>query len=730
MTGIRETIVRIADKYAAFDPRNRDRILYAFNIADQAHAGQLRKAGDPYIIHPAAVADIVSEMGLDADSVITALLHDTVEDTELPLTFIRKQFGVSVAEMVDGLTKLSSIQYESKEEEEMENLRKMLIAMAKDIRVIMIKIADRLHNMRTIRAIPEHRQREISLETMEIYAPIAHRLGMTKYRHEMEDLALQILDPVGYQEITDFIAGHSVEGQRFLEHICEQTRQKLAENEIECKVVGRIKHIYSIYRKAFAQNKDLSELYDIYAIRVIVDTQNDCYNALGLVHTIFKPMPGRFKDYISTPKPNLYQSLHTTVIGREGLPFEIQIRTHEMHRTAEYGIAAHWKYKQGLGRQNDSLDEKLDWVRHLLESQEHTDAQDFIQNLKIDMYADGIYVFTPKGDVISLPAGATPVDFAYSIHSQVGNRMIGCKINSRIANIDTPLQNGDIIEVITGPEGRGPSRDWLIIAKTNQAKNKIRQWFKKERFEENLEQGREMLEASMRRSGIPVELLEHELICSELPARFSFKSMNDLIAGVGYGGVTVLRVVNRIADMAARLIKRQETDEEALNRITASAQTRQRRSESGVLIDGFDSVKIKFARCCTPVPGDDIIGFITRGYGVSVHRKDCENIVSLVRMGSEDANRILPAEWDVHSGRNFTATVLVFAHDRFGLVADIAGMMANLHVVIQSIAARKLPDGEARVDMTLQVENTRELSSICEKMRTIRGVTNISRDSH
>ena len=729
MTAIRETIAKIAEKYGAADPVQRDRILSAFNIADQAHAGQLRKAGDPYIIHPAAVADIVSEMGLDADSVIAALLHDTVEDTELPLTFIKKQFGQTVAEMVDGLTKLSSIQYQSKEEAEMENLRKMLIAMAKDIRVIMIKIADRLHNMRTIRAIPERRQQEISLETMEIYAPIAHRLGMTKYRHEMEDLALQILDPVGYKEISDFISGHQMEGQMFLDHICEMAKEKLAENDIPCKVVGRVKHIYSIYRKAYGQHKELDELYDIYAIRVIVDTQNDCYNALGLVHTIFKPMPGRFKDYISTPKPNLYQSLHTTVIGREGMPFEIQIRTHEMHRTAEYGIAAHWKYKQGLGGQNDSLDEKLDWVRHLLESQEDTDAQDFIQNLKIDMYADGIYVFTPKGDVISLPAAATPVDFAYAIHSQVGNRMIGCKINSRIATIDTPLQNGDIIEVITGPVGRGPSRDWLLIAKTNQAKNKIRQWFKKERFEENLEQGRELLSAALKRSGLSPELLDHEVICSELPSRFSFKSMNDLLAGVGYGGVTVLRVVNRISDMAAKFDRRQVTDEEAMNRIVSTNQTARRRSESGVLIDGFDSVKIKFARCCTPVPGDDIIGFITRGSGASVHRRNCINIQSILRADTDDSQRILPAEWDVLAGRNFTATVQLYANDRNGLVADIAGMMANMHVAIQSIAARKLPDGFARIDMTLSVENTRELTTICEKLRNVRGITNISRDS-
>ena len=730
MEEYRERIAVLAGKVRALQgDEAAERVMRAYAVAEKAHEGQKRKGGEPYIVHPVCVAEIVCEMGLDADSIIAALLHDTVEDTDLALAVIRRQFGATVGDMVDGLTKLANIQYQSKEEEEMENLRKMLIAMAKDIRVIMIKIADRLHNMRTIRAIPENRQREISLETMEIYAPIAHRLGMTRYRHEIEDLALQILDPVGYREITEFIASKQVEGQKFLDHLCTATREKLAENDIQSTVVGRVKHIYSIYRKAFSQHKDLNELYDIYAIRVIVETQNDCYNALGIVHDLFKPMPGRFKDYISTPKPNMYQSLHTTVIGREGVPFEIQIRTREMHETAEYGIAAHWKYKQGVSGGNDTMDDRLDWVRRLLESQEDTDAADFIRSIKVDMYADAIYVFTPRGDVISLPQGATPVDFAYSIHSKIGDRMVGCKLNGKMATIDTPLQNGDIVDIITGPEGRGPSRDWLLIARTSQAKNKIRQWFKKERYDENLQQGRDLLEASMRRSDLPVELLSDPAICDTLPQRLSFKSMNDLLAGIGYGGVTVLRVMNKLADIYARMNRKTESDEEALSRITVAAQSRKKHSESGVLIEDFDSVKIKFAHCCTPVPGDRIVGFVTRGYGVSVHRADCPNVVSIIAGGGPDAQRLLDARWDETHNKNFNAAVQVFAADREGLVADVAGLMASMHVVIQSISARKQPDGLAHVDMALQVKDTGELSVICEKLRTVRGVTEISRDN-
>ena len=730
MDECRTRVEEVCKKCAGASPEDCARILQAYEVANKAHEGQMRKGGGPYIVHPVAVAEIVCEMGLDADSVIAALLHDTVEDTNTSLADIRKLFGPQVEEMVDGLTKLANIQYESREEEEMENLRKMFIAMAKDIRVIMIKIADRLHNMRTISALSPERQQEISLETMEIYAPIAHRLGMTRYRHEMEDLALQILDPVGYKEITDFLTGHRVEGQKFLDNICRTIREKMEENGIDCEVMGRVKHIYSIYRKAFSQHKELSELYDIYGIRVIVDDQNDCYNVLGIVHDVFKPIPGRFKDYISTPKPNMYQSLHTTVIGREGVPFEIQIRTREMHRIAEYGIAAHWKYKQGITGSGDRMDDRLDWVRHLVESQQDTDAEDFIKSLKVDMFADAIYVFTPRGDVISLPQGGTPVDFAYAIHSQIGNRMVGCKVNGKMVPIDTALQNGDIVEVVTGPAGRGPSRDWLLIAKTSQAKNKIRQWFKKERYEENLQEGRRQLEEAMRRNRIPVELLENDLIREQLPERLSFRSLDDLLAGIGYGGVTVIRVMNKLTEMAERINRTPLTEEDTLNRIVSTGDGPRRTSESGVLVAGFDSVKVKFAHCCTPVPGEDIVGFVTRGCGVSVHRRDCVNVQAILRADGPEKDRVLDARWADTQNRNYSAAVCVYAKDRFGLVADVAGLMATRHVVIQSISARKMPDGAARVEMLLQVQGIEELSAICERLRNIPGVTTVSRDSH
>lgn len=705
------------------------RILSAYEMAGKAHTGQKRKDGEPFISHPVSVAEIVSDMGLDADSIIAALLHDTVEDTELTVETIKKQFGAPVAELVDGMTKLASIQYQSKEEEEMENLRKMFIAMAKDIRVILIKLADRLHNMRTIKYMGDSKQREIALETMEIYAPIAHRLGMTRFRWELEDLSLQILDAVGYREIVAFIEGRKIESREFIENIRRQTIEKLQENGIVSTVDGRVKHIYSIYRKAYSQKKELDELYDIYAIRVIVDTQNDCYNALGIVHDLFKPIPGRFKDYISTPKPNMYQSLHTTVIGREGIPFEIQIRTWDMHHTAEYGIAAHWKYKQGLAGANDSLDDKLDWVRHLLESQQDTDAEDFIKNLKTDMFADAAYVFTPKGDVISLPAGATPVDFAYAIHSEVGNRMIGCKVNGKMVPIASILQNGDIVEVITSGAGKGPSRDWLMVAKTNQARNKIRQWYKKERREENMEQGQQLLAAALKRNGLPDDCLENPEVAEQLIQRFSFKSMDELYAGVGYGGVTVLRVVNRIKEILSRTVKLPETDADAIEKIQ-QAQGKARHSESGVIVEDIDSVKVKFARCCTPVPGDAIVGFITRGYGVSVHRADCPNIIALISSGSEDVKRVIGVYWDEDAQSRYPTNIGIHASDRFGLIADVAGVLANLHIMIASISTRKFPDNTALVSLSLQVSSKQELNGICEKLNAIAGVIEVSRNTH
>lgn len=699
------------------------RIRDAFEFACAAHSGQVRKDGMPYVTHPLAVAEIIEEMGLDIDSAIAAILHDTIEDTNTSYDEIKKRFGPAVADLVDGVTKLTRVQYTYKEDEQMENLRKMFLAMAKDIRVILIKIADRLHNMRTIAYQNEKKRREKALETMEIYAPLAHRLGMQRIKSELEDLALQCLDPIGYKEITDELDEMQKNNGDFLEHIKERVNKGLAENKIKAVIDGRIKHVYSIYRKMYNQDKSIYEIYDLYAVRVIVDDLVDCYNVLGIVHDIYKPIPGRFKDYISTPKPNMYQSLHTTVIGREGVPFEIQIRTHAMHRVAEYGIAAHWKYKQGTSG-DASLDSKLEWVRRLLEAQEDTDADEFIRTLKIDMFADEVFVFTPKGDVLNFPAGATPIDFAYAIHSEVGNRMTGAKVNGRIAGFDYVLQNGDIIEILTTKQAHGPSRDWLDLAKTSEARNKIRQWFKKEKREENIAQGAAMFESALKKLGVQLYDVLQEDVLAQFLKRLSFGAIEELYAAIGYGGITSIRAANRARDELLRL-NRLKADKHAEPQPVKTRKPK--RSESGVIVEGIDNCLVKFSRCCTPVPGDDIIGFVTKGYGVSVHRSDCTNVQALEK--ANDQRRWIDVYWAEQADEKYETDIVLTAKDRAQLVVDIMTALTTMKIPVTSINARRYKNGTDAINISVEVKDLDQLKAVTRKLNHIQGVEQVTRKS-
>ena len=643
------------------------RIRAAYDMARLAHSGQLRKDGSPYVTHCVAAADITVDMGLDEDSIVSALLHDVIEDTNLTHEDIARQFGDAVADIVEGVTKLTRVQYTSKEDEQMENLRKMLMAMAKDIRVILIKIADRLHNMRTMAYQSADKQRSKSLETMEIYAPIAHRLGMQRAKWELEDLSLQYLDPAGYKEITTSLEAKMGDLERFMASMKEKIQTRLDAEGVKATIYCRIKHVYSIYRKMYAQKLDINGIFDLCAFRVIVDTIPDCYNVLGIIHDMFKPVPGRFKDYISTPKPNMYQSVHTTVIGSEGIPFEVQIRTWEMHYTAEYGIAAHWKYKMGNGaaavREGD--EDKFAWVRRLLESQQESDAQDFFHNLKIDMFADEVFVFSPKGDVINLPAGATPIDFAYSIHSDVGNHMVGARVNGRIVTYDHVLQNGDIVEIRTSKNAPGPSRDWLNVAKSGSARTKIKQWYKKERREENVIRGREMLEDELKHNGLTLDDAQDEETIAPILKRLSFGTIEDLYAAIGYGGVTATRVANRIRDE----LRTKPDRKTALDKVSEAAERRENNAKKtgkpvhGILVEGLSNCLVKFSRCCTPVPGDDIVGFITRGQGVSIHRRDCTNCAQLMNQ-PENEGRWVGVSWAENITDSYVTTVTIASKDR------------------------------------------------------------------
>ena len=704
---------------------NCELIEKGYYRAFNAHKDQKRKSGDPYIIHPLAVAEIIFDMGLDTESIIAGMLHDCIEDTEFCYDEIKEEFGETIADLVNGVTRLGMIRY-SKEQEQMEDLRKMFMAMAKDIRVILIKLADRLHNMKTMEFLPPHKQRSKSLETMEIYAPIAHRLGMQKIKWELEDLSLIYLDPIGYKEITDGLLEEQTRREEFLERNQTRMKERFEESGISADIAGRIKHIYSIYRKMYSQHKTLEEIYDICAIRVKVATVADCYNVLGHVHDLYKPIPGRFKDYISTPKPNGYRSLHTTVIGRAGIPFEIQIRTHEMHFMSEYGVAAHWKYKHDI--QSSKGEDTFNWIRQLLEAGQDTQAEDFIKNIKVDLFADEVFVFTPKGDVINMPAGATPIDFAYAIHSAVGNRMTGCKVNSKIAPIDTGLKNGDIVEVLTSKDTHGPSRDWLKIVKTGEARNKIKQWFKKEHREENIVQGREELDRELRVNLLYKGFYEDKEIQTIIIDKLLFINLDEMYSSIGYGGIMISRVVNRIKEEVNKKRKLQAEKTDSKEPVVPIRKSKL--SDNGIIVEGIDNCLVKFSKCCSPVPGDEIVGYVTKGYGVSIHRSDCVNYVN-GKLTEEDAKRWISVAWDEEyigfKDKKFSTSLQISAKSRAGLLSDIIACLTSSRIGITEFSARDLPDGYAVMNAVLEINNLEHLQYINNKLRSVSGVIDIIR---
>lgn len=720
-----------------------DLIERAYRYADSKHKDQLRKSGEPYIIHPLAVAEIVAEIGLDSDAIAAALLHDCLEDTDASFEEISRLFGETIAELVEGVTKLTRVQYSTMEEQQMENLRKMFMAMSKDIRVILIKIADRLHNTRTLQYQSPAKQISKSMETMEIYAPLAHRLGMQKIKWELEDVSLQYLDPDGYQQIIDYLEKNEKSATSFMNAIQSKITERLASVGIHGSIYGRVKHTYSIYRKMRAQNKTIDELYDLYAFRVIVDNIADCYNVLGHIHDLFSPIPGRFKDYISTPKPNMYQSLHTTVIGSQGIPFEVQIRTWEMHQTAEYGIAAHWKYKQGMANKKLGSEGDFEWVRKLLESQQDTDAEEFVRTLKVDMFSDEVFVFTPNGDVKSLPAGATPIDFAYNIHSAIGNSMVGARVNGRMVPYDTQLKNGDIVEVLTSKSAKGPSRDWLKIAKSNEARNKIRQWFKRERREENIATGRALFESELKHAKIPLSAITAEDVLPNILRKVRFGTLDELYASIGYGGTTAVKSVARIKDELLRLGRLKAEKAAAAARTTAESvivpgSTAQvdplqlkgsnKHSDSGIIVEGLGNCLVKFAKCCTPVPGDPVVGFITRGYGVSVHRADCPN-ADPDRRKPEEASRWVRVAWVSSPLPNYKTSLELSSKDRDGLTLDVAMALSAAKVKVTALSARSQPDGHAIVRIEVEVKDKDELAGVINKLNNIQGVYHVARVS-
>ncbi len=688
----------------------------AVEYAREKHKDQKRKDGSPYIIHPLAVAEIVAEMGLDLDAVLGAILHDCIEDTDASHDEIAKLFGNTTAELVEGVTKLTRANFSSTEQAQMENLRKMFMAMSKDIRVVLIKIADRLHNMRTMQYQSPAKQISKCRETMDIYAPLAHRLGMQKMKWELEDLSLRYLDPKGYEEIMEYLNAHKEQDEAFMATIQDKIKERLQGVGISNTTYGRIKHVYSIYRKMHAQDKSIEELYDIYAFRVIVDTIPDCYNVLGHVHDLFNLVPGRFKDYISTPKPNMYQSLHTTVIGSQGIPFEVQIRTWQMHETAEYGIAAHWKYKQGTGAGNEK---DFEWVRRLLESQQDTDAEDYVHSLKIDMFDDEVFVFTPKGKIVSLPAGSTPIDFAYAIHSGVGNALVGAKVNNRITNIDTPLTNGDIVEIITSKSAKGPSRDWLNICKSNQARTKIKQWFKKEKREENVAHGKSSFEAEMKRLLLPLSALSDPELAPQLLKKLSFDNWDDMYAAIGYGGLTAAKAVGRIRDDINKAVKAQNEEKQLLKPLAEAGKVN-RHAANGVIVEDIGSCMIKFAKCCTPVPGDDIVGFITKGFGVSVHRTDCPNAQG--RNDPRQSGRWVRVSWANQEEQPFDTTLELECETRDGLLLDLATVMTSTRVRVKEMNGKDLPGGHSIFTVRFEVKNVQELETIRNRLVNVRSV--------
>ncbi|MCI2046821.1 MAG: bifunctional (p)ppGpp synthetase/guanosine-3',5'-bis(diphosphate) 3'-pyrophosphohydrolase [Faecalibacterium sp.] len=691
----------------------------AYRTANHLHDGVKRRSGEPYICHPLAVARLLIDLGMDSESIAAALLHDVVEDTPFTIEEVKNQFGADVALLVDGVTKLTKIQFSSIEEQQAENLRKMLLAMSQDVRVMIIKLCDRLHNMRTGDAWPEQKRRDKALETMEVYAPIANRLGILNIKEELEDRSLHYLDPVSYNEIKKLLSEHA--GEEFLANVSGVIEKRLEESGIgNATMKRRVKSVYGIYRKMYVQNKAFDEIYDVYAVRIILDTVAECYNALGLIHDMYHPLPNRFKDYISTPKPNGYQSLHTTVIGHEGIPFEVQIRTREMDEMAEYGVAAHWKYKEGVSGGQDKLDQRLAWVRQLLENQRVSDdAGNLLRDLKSDLLPEEVFAFTPKGDVINLPAGATCIDFAYAIHSAVGNRMVACKVNNRIVPIDHQVATGEIIEVITGPADKGPSRDWLKIVKTSEAKSKIRNWFKKMCRDENIAQGHDALAKELRRNQIVLTDEEWDPFMAEIARRLHQNTAEEMYAAIGYGGLTVAHTLPRVKEEYTKL---RATDEPKI----ATVNVKRPHATDGVVVEGIDNCPLKFAKCCNPLPGDEIVGFVTRGFGVSIHKKSCSNALASMR-DSANIERWVRAYWADDIKENYKATLEVDALDRSGLVGDVALALEDLRVPIYAMEAKQAEHGCAVMSLTVGISNTDHLNSVVARLSKIRDVLKVTR---
>ncbi len=726
MVQVHELIERLHDKIEKSDRQyDVDGIDRAVEMAVTYHDGQRRKSGEPYVCHPLQVACILVELGMDSETIEAGLLHDVLEDTPVEEAQLEKAFGESVVQLVDGVTKITKMEFFSKEEQQAENVRKMFLAMAKDVRVIIIKLADRLHNMRTSRGWAPQKARDKAKETMDIYAPLAHRLGMRGMKEELEDLSLRVLDPVAYAEIEEALEKRRQTRADLLENIQQRIKERLEEYGMKPYVAGRVKSIPGIHRKMYMQAKSFDEIYDVYAVRVIVDTVTDCYNVLGHVHEMFRPLPNRFKDYISTPKPNMYQSLHTTVLGKEKIPFEVQIRTWDMHYTAEYGIAAHWKYKVGIKRK-DKFEDRIAWIRQFVEAQQDVDDKaEIVRTIRTDLSADDVFVFTPKGDVISLPVGSTVIDFAYAIHSAVGNRMVGAKIDNRIVPLDTKLSMGQIVEIVTTTsENHGPSRDWMKIVKTGEARAKIRAWFKKERREENIEEGRNAFEAELARHYIRLNSEQYQKVLDNEIRRQHCENADDFFAAIGYGGILLSRIMPRIRDDHLRASR----EEAAVAAITQTDNTHKHKAHSGgVIIEGMDNCLVKFARCCDPVPGDDIIGYITRGFGVSVHKKDCPNVPK-DRDSGEQAARWVAASWEDSVTRgSFKTGLHIETHDRDRLIADVTTQLALMHVTIYAINAKEPKDDHGEMQITIGVNSVEHLEMVTAKLQKISGVVRVTR---
>ena len=717
---------RLVEKIRQYNPGcNFALIEKAYLLSKKVHDGQMRESGEPFISHPLEVAHILADLELDCTAIIAGILHDTVEDTNCTIEQLKEQFGDEIVALVDGVTKLDRIPYTTKEEQQAENLRKMLLAMAKDIRVILIKLADRLHNMHTIKFMPPEKQLEKARETLEIYAPLAHRLGISKIKWELEDICLRYIDPKGYYELVERIAKKRREREAFITQILEEIKAKSAELGIAAHLDGRPKHFYSIYKKMQEQNKSLEQIYDLFAVRVVVNSVKDCYAVLGMVHELYKPIPGRFKDYIAMPKPNMYQSLHTTLIGIEGTPFEVQIRTWDMHKVAEVGIAAHWKYKEGHSASND-MDNRLSWLRQMLEWQKDTkDANEFIETVKVDLFTDEVFVFTPKGDVMNLPIGSTPIDFAYAIHSAVGNKMMGAKVNGEMVRLSYTLKNGDIIEILTSSNVHGPSRDWLKIAKSSQARNKINQWFKKENREENVLRGKENIERELKKQGMTYSQLFKTEWIEIILKKFNFNSLEDVYSAVGYGGISSSKIVTRLRDEYRKTVKVEEPEHDSLEEETQSKTEKRKKSvpESGIIVKGIENCLVRLSRCCNPVPGDDIIGYITRGRGVSVHRSDCTNITGNL---SED-DRLIEVKWYTASNVAYKADINIMANDRASILMEVTNVIAEAKIHLKAINARTTKDQLVIINLTLEINDTEQLEKIIKKLKKVDSVFEVSR---